>query len=209
MIYKCNICPAEFKTQRGLDNHKHRWYCPECGAKLTTLKGYERHVARHSESVSKKAAAKAEKERLLAIERQEREDQFRKKVELLKERGLFNPKYKAGDKVILSTYRVTKPTREKRWNRMVRVRYEEERYYYAQEFTVKCYIEPNSYDTYTVEKCLRENEQYPVLYATDSGIATEYFREKDVFTDMTAAKSDAAANGKAYKEACDFASMCR
>ena len=204
MIYKCNICPAEFKTQRGLDNHKHRWFCPECGTKLTTLKGYERHVARHSESVSKKAAAKAERERLLAIERQEREDQLRKKVELLKERGLFTPKYKAGDKVILSTYRVTKPTHEWRFTRWVHVRYEEERYYYAQEFIVRGHYEPQF--AYTVGQCLKDGAQYPVTYVTEGGMT---FTERMVFASIEEARADAAANGKAYKEDCDFASMCR
>jgi len=197
-MIKCNICQAEFKTQRGFDNHKHRWYCHECGTKLITLNGYERHMKRHEEG-----DAKAEKERLLAIERQ---NQFRKMVELLKESGLFNPKYKAGDKVILSTYRVTKPTHEKRWNRMVRVRYEEERYYYAQEFTVHGNLEPEMRNSYHVERCIRENEQYPVEYVTE---CHRWFNDGSVFQDMRSAKADADEKGKDYKKACDFAAMCR
>lgn len=201
-MYKCNICPAEFKTQRGLENHKHRWYCSECGKKLTTQKGYDRHVARHSESVSKKV----EKDRLLEIERREREDLFRKKVNLLKEKGLFNPIYKQGDKVILSTYRVTKPTHEKRWNRMVRVRYEEERYYYAQEFTVHGHLEPEMSNSYQVDRCIRDNEQYLVEYVTE---CHRWFSAGSVFPDMESARADARKNADEYKKACDFASMCR
>lgn len=202
MMYKCNTCPAEFKTQQGLNNHKHRWYCSECGEKLKTQKGYERHVARHSEKVSKKA----ENERLLEIERREREDQFRKKVELLKGEGLFNPIYKQGDKVILSTYRVTKPTHEKRWNRMVRMRYEEERHYYAQEFTVHGHLEPEMQNSYQVERCIRENEQYSVEYTTK---CHRWFSKRNVFADMKSAIEDARKNDDEYKKACDFASMCR
>ena len=202
MSYKCDACPAEFKTQRGLENHKHRWFCSECGKKLTTKNGYDRHVARHSESVSKKT----EKDRLLEIEKREREDQFRKKVELLKEKGLFNPIYKQGDKVILSTYRVTKPTHEKRLNRIVRVIYEEERYYYAQEFTARGHIEPEMRNSYQVERCIRENEQYSVEYMTE---CNRWFNKGSVFSDIKTAIADARKNADEYKKACEQVFMCR
>jgi hypothetical protein len=48
-----------------------------------------------------------------------------------------------GSKLIISTYRITKPTHEQRFNRMVKVRYEEERRYFATEITINSLI-PNS-----------------------------------------------------------------
>ena len=198
MEYKCDICPAEFKTQRGLDNHECRWYCKKCRKHFKTQKGYERHVVNHEK--------KKERDKQQEIERKERLLKFQKDVELLKVRGLFKPKYKPGDKVILSTYAVTKPTHEQRWNRMVRVRYEEERRYFAGTFTVGIVIEPEPRDSYMVERCLRNNEQYPVEYVTS---CRKWFNDGSVFENMKEAEEDARTEGKAYKDSCDFAASCR
>lgn len=201
MNYKCDICPAEFKTQRGLDNHKHRWFCPVCNTKLTTKAGYERHVKRHEGEVERKAAEKRQRE----MEEQNRRDQFAKDLELLKERGLFTPIYKPGDKVILSTYHVTKPTHEWRFTRWVRVRYEEERRYYAREFTIREVVIPTIERAYIVRGCLNNNVQYPVVYMTDTGVT---FVEA-VFDNLKDAERDAAERQKAYDQGCREAAMYR
>lgn len=52
--YKCNTCPAEFKTENGLIKHKCRWICKICGTKLTTFGGYNRHLENHSNSEIRK-----------------------------------------------------------------------------------------------------------------------------------------------------------
>ena len=194
--FKCSVCPAEFKTQRGLDNHAHRWICNICGVRLKTAKGYERHMMNHKTAERRKEREEnEEKQRIL---------DFKANIEKLKDLGLFSPIYKIDDRVILSTYHVTKQTHEQRWNRLVRVRYEEERHYYADTFTVMWVIEPNR--EYMVNMCLKNNEQYPVMYRADRGII---FKESEVFRTIEEAKEDAKQKGEKYKEACEFASMCR
>jgi len=194
--FKCSICPAEFKTQRGLDNHAHRWICNICGVRLKTAKGYDRHMMNHKTAERRKEREEnEEKQRII---------DFKAKVEILKSSGLFSPVYKPGDHVILSTYHVTKPTHEQRWNRLVRVRYEEERRYYATTFTVIGVIEPDR--EYMVDRCLKLNEQYPVLYQAEHG---KVFMESEVFESIDEAKADAKQKREKYNESCEFASMCR
>ena len=193
-MFKCNVCAAQFKTQKGLDNHKCRWYCEICGKKLVTLAGYERHIMRHAEK-----KVEADELTLREKERQEqREQAFKENVIKLKSRGLFSPKYKKGDKVFLSLYVVTKPTHQYRYNRWVHVRYEEERKYYSNEFIVGGYIEPQIKDFVRVDYCLR--------YYTEEG---KIFYEANVFCDLQSAEKDAQMRQKEYKEECDFADFCR
>jgi hypothetical protein len=100
--------------------------CPnKCGdsrhpqPKWTTQAGYDAHAAKcpkSPEAVAKKLAelkaiaAKAEADQLAAIAR---------------------AKHKVGDTIHFVGYRVVKPTHEERRGRLVRVRYEELRAYYA------------------------------------------------------------------------------
>lgn len=106
-MYKCTICPAEFKTAQGLANHKCRWVCGECGKKLTTPDEYGKHLKRH-ESAKKREETK----RLKALEEQARYQEQREnkrkeldaKYQKLLDLGLFNPLYNQGDTVIVSSY---------------------------------------------------------------------------------------------------------
>lgn len=198
--FKCNICPAEFKTQRGLDNHKHRWICPICGIKLGTSAGYERHVKRHGPEAEIKEKLKQQAEEAA----KQHEIKLQQQVQQLKEAGLFTPRFRTGDKVFLSTYIVTKPMYEKRRNRMVRVRYEEERRYYADTFTVVGIKEPDN--IYELEYALRNNKQYPITYIADRD---KTFTEDNVFQTIEEAEADAMMKRDKYRQACDFAFQCR
>ena len=201
-MFKCNVCAAQFKTQKGLDNHKCRWYCEICGKKLVTLAGYERHIMRHAEK-KEEAAEQAFREK----EREyQRERLFKEKVIELKSRGLFSPKYKKGDKVFLSLYVVTKPTHQYRYNRLVHVRYEEERKYYSNEFIVEGHIEPQIKDFVRVDYCLKHNKKFEITYYTEDG---KSFYEANVFGDVKSAEEDAQKRQKEYKKDCDFAAFCR
>lgn len=201
-MFKCNVCAAQFKTQKGLDVHKCRWYCKICGKKLVTLAGYERHTMRHAEKkVEAAELALREKER-----QEQREQAFKEKVIELKSRKLFSPKYKEGDKVFLSLYVVTKPTHQYRNNRWVRVRYEEERKYYSNEFIVGGCIEPQIKDFVRVDYCLRHNKKFEITYYTEEEVI---FYETNVFCDLQSAEKDAQMRQKEYKEECDFADFCR
>lgn len=201
-MFKCNVCAAQFKTQKGLDNHKCRWYCRICGKKLVTLAGYERHIIRHTKK-KEEAAEQAFREK----EREyQREQLFKEKVIELKSRGLFSPKYKKGDKVFLSLYVVTKPTHQYRYNRLVHVRYEEERKYYSGEFIVGGHIEPRIEDFVRVDYCLKHNKDCEITYYTEEG---KIFCEANVFCDLQSAEKDAQMRQKDYQKDCDFAAFCR
>ena len=201
-MYKCNICPAEFKTEKGLSNHKCRWICKICGTKLTTAKGYDRHLQNHSNSEIRK---KEQQLKQVELQRQ-KEEEFAIKYQQLKDKGLFNPLYNSGDTVIVSSYVVTKPTHEQRFNRMVRVRYEEERRYSVFDWIIDKAIEPTVNDLWRIGVCIEKNEQYPIRYLTKN---LKIITHSDIFQDKKTANEDCENKGKKYKEACDFASMCR
>ncbi len=201
-MYKCNICPAEFKTEKGLSNHKCRWFCKICGTKLTTLKGYNKHLENHSNSETRK-----KEQQIKQVEAQKQKDEeFAIKYQKLIDMGLFNPLYNSGDSVIVSTYIVTKPTHEQRFNRMVRVRYEEERRYDVFDWIIDKVIEPTINDLYRINNCIEMNKQYPIQYVTKN---FKVISESDIFQDRSKAKELSDNNSKQYKDACDFASRCR
>jgi hypothetical protein len=201
-MYKCNICPAEFKTEKGLSNHKCRWNCKICGTKLTTQKGYNRHLDNHS-NVDTKIKEKALKQ---AEEAKRKEVEFFEKYQILKELNLFTPLFNSGDNVIISTYVVTKPTHEQRFNRMVRVRYEEERRYSVFDWVIEKAIEPTINDLYRINHCIEKKEQYPIRYLTKNN---KVISPLDIYQDRDKANEDSVNKNKSYKEACEFASMCR
>lgn len=128
------------------------------------------------------------------------------KYKILKEMNLFNPSFNSGDNVIVSTYVVTKPTHEKRFNRMVRVRYEEERRYDVFDWVIDKVIEPTINDLYRINNCIELKQQYLIQYLTTN---LKIISDSDIFQDRAKAYEDASSKGKQYKEACDFASICR
>lgn len=201
-MYKCNICPAEFKTENGLSNHKCRWYCKICGTKLTTQKGYNKHLDNHSnaESIKKEKALKQAKQAKI------REEDFLAKYQTLKDLNLFTPLFNSGDSVIVSTYVITKPTHEQRFNRMVRVRYEEERRYSVFDWVIEKAIEPTINDLFRINHCIEKNEQYPIRYLTKNN---KVISNLDIYQDRNKANEDSQNKDKSYKEACEFASRCR
>jgi hypothetical protein len=201
-MYKCNICPAEFKTEKGLSNHKCRWFCKICGTKLTTLKGYNKHLHNHSNSEIRKQEQLVKQAQL----QKQKEDEFAIKYQKLVEMDLFKPLYNSGDNVIVSTYIVTKPTHEQRFNRMVRVRYEEERRYDVFDWVIDKVIEPTINDLYIINNCIELNQKYPIHYLTKN---FKTISELNIFKDRDKANEDSEIKSKQYKDACDFASMCR
>ena len=120
--------------------------------------------------------------------------------------GLFSPLYNSGDSVIVSTYIVTKPTHEQRFNRMVRVRYEEERKYDVFDWVIDKVIEPTINDLYRINNCIELNQKYPIHYLTKN---FKTISELNIFNDRIKANDDSTNEGKQYKDACDFASRCR
>ena len=201
-MYKCNICPAEFKTEKGLSNHKCRWFCKICGTKLTTANGYDRHLKNHTNSETRK-----KEQQLKQIESQkQKEEEFVIKYQKLVDMGLFSPLYNSGDSVIVSTYIVIKPTHEQRFNRMVRVRYEEERKYDVFDWVIDKVIEPTINDLYRINNCIELNQKYPIHYLTKN---FKTISELNIFNDRIKANDDSTNKGKQYKDACDFASRCR
>jgi hypothetical protein len=200
-MFKCEVCPAEFKTQKGLDNHKCRWICNHCGKKLATAKGHERHVKNHgkqSENRIKIEASKVEKQRLQV----EKYDFLKSEIIKL---GLFNPNYKVGDTVFISTYYVTKPTHEWRGTRLVHVRYEEDRIYRGLKTTITEVSMSTS--CYSLEFSIKENKSASIYYRVNGD--NKQFGEDSFYPSMELAEKDATATGLKYKESCDFASMCR
>jgi len=201
-MYKCNICPAEFKTEKGLSNHKCRWFCKVCSAKLTTLKGYNKHLENHSTLKTMKS-----EQQLKQIELQKQKDEeLAIKHQKMIDMGLFNPLYKSGDRVIVSTYIVIKPTHELRFNRMVKVRYEEEIRYDVFDWVIDKVMKPTINDLHKIENCIKLNSQYPIQYGTKN---LKVISESQIFQDRSKAEELAAYNNKKHKEASEFASMCR
>jgi hypothetical protein len=105
--------------------------CPyHCGdprfpqPKWKTEKGYLNHLAKCPNR------PEVVEERNRRREEQEKEDKEEK------EKALANFEYKIGDKIIVCSYRVTKPIYEQRGTRRVKVRYEEERKYFAKEIEI-------------------------------------------------------------------------
>jgi len=196
---KCEKCPAEFKTQRGLENHKCRWICKKCMAKYKTEAGYNRHVKNNC-SVDKNKLAAIKVTDDMVRRRQEFEDNLL----ILKEKGLLHSKYAVGDTVFASGYYVTKPTHEQRFGRMVRVRYEEERRYYAEKRAVTHVMDPTVLDLYKMKQCVEKNEPFEVKFLIGYN-----FTCTGLHNSLEEATEYSLKESKSYKESCEFASMCR
>ena len=96
-----------------------------------------------------------------------------------------------GSKLIISTYYVTKPTHKQRFNRTVRVRYEEERKYFATEITINS-ITPNS-------------GYNPSFLIND----TYWKNNITIFDNMVEAELHASESQKKYNKSCDDAASYR
>lgn len=198
-LLTCTICPAEFKTQRGLDNHKCRWFCKKCGNKFKTAKGYDKHVLILCGNDKVAAARKKEQERLENTVRE-----FTSTWAELQEKGLFNPKYEVGDQVFVSAYYVTKPIYEQRGSRRVKMRYEEERRYFAEKKNIEKVVYPDYNQIYSMKYCIESNRQFPVEY--NVGYHNVILK---IFDNLEEAKAHSDEASKNYKEHCEHASFCR
>lgn len=96
-----------------------------------------------------------------------------------------------GSELIISTYDVTKPKYEQRGSRMVKVRYEEVRRYYAAKITINSLI-PNS----------GHNPSFLINNTYWRGDIT-------IFEDFEQAKIHAAECQRSYNKSCDEASLMR
>jgi hypothetical protein len=100
---------------------------------------------------------------------------------------MFFEEYKIGQRVIIVSYVVTKPTHEQRFNRMVKVRYEEGRRYYAEEITIETVVAENG-----------------------GIIINQIYHKCDIYNGtLEAAQREADEGQKAYDDHCKFASDCR
>jgi len=96
-----------------------------------------------------------------------------------------------GSKLFISSYKVTKPTHVQKFNRMVRVRYEEERRYFATEITINSLQPGNGYlPNFLI------NSQY-------------WFKSIKIFESMQDAEVDSLKHQNSYDESCKEASRCR
>lgn len=96
-----------------------------------------------------------------------------------------------GSKLIISAYRVTKPTHVQKFNRMVRVRYEEERRYFATEITINS-LTPNS----------GYNPSFLINHTYWKG-------DIKIFSSLKDAEVDASEHQKSYDKSCAEASSYR
>jgi len=174
----------EFEGKIVKPNKQGKYYCPfKCGQEgypqpsWKTEKGFRGHMIKCSKRPS-----------LAKINSDKKNEQIEKNEEKINQFLSIHP---IGSTIFISSHRVTKPTHVQRGNRMVKVRYEEERRYFAAEIEIKR-ITPNSYS-------------YPEFQLN-------YQYWNDVFKiheTMKEAESSAEKNNKSYKKGCDFASMCR
>lgn len=126
-----------------------------------------------------------------------------KKIENLKQQCIDSGKipYKIGDTINYYGYYITKPTHVQKFNRMVRVRYEEERSYYAETTTVN-YIDFEipyyNIDNITIDYII---ENYMVI--------NHKIRLNNIFSTLKEATEKKEQEAKRYKEDCEHAAMCR
>jgi len=114
------------------------------------------------------------------------------KAEILASLGL-----KIGDKIAVVKEWIIKPTHEKRFNRMVRVRYEAVKRFEAMEIEVKK-IEVYS-STLTDKEFIKRNNL----------VINDEFRLSDISSSLDVAKLRAIECQRSYDAACEFASQCR
>lgn len=149
--------------------------------KWKTENGFRKHM----ESCSGKPSAKKKAEEA----RNARLSEYIEKGNLMISK--FLSEYPIGSEIFISAYYVTKPTHVQRGNRMVKVRYEEERKYFARKVTVQT-VHPNR-----------------ATFA-DFNINNSYWKSDiEIFSSMKEAESHASKRQKSYDESCHFASMCR
>jgi hypothetical protein len=106
--------------------------------------------------------------------------------------------YTIGQKIYYVREIITKPTHEKRWNRMVRVRYEEEKRFSAEEDEIKTIdVEWDGY----VPKDIDSMKHYVVLNGR--------IKLRTLCDSYKEAIEKAIQDKIKYDEACEFAYMCR
>lgn len=167
--------------------------CPyHCGVtgypipKWKTEKGFQQHIK------------KCHKRPSLIKSRQEEETNDRLLFEKMKEEIISTLPYKIGQKLFYVKEIIVKPTHVMKFNRMVKVRYEEEKDFQAREDELK-YIDV----------------QYPGFVPKEVETLKFYVRLNgfikisSLCQNMEEAKKKASDDMKSYKEYCDFASFCR
>lgn len=94
-------------------------------------------------------------------------------------------KYKVGDTISYVCEVITKPTHESRWGRLVRVRYEPEKYYRADRSEIR------------------------TIGWDGSVVYNGHIQERDICASLEEAQKFAEERTTAWKEACQFAARCR
>lgn len=126
-----------------------------------------------------------------------------KKIEELKKLCIESGKipYKIGDTINYYGYYVTKPTHVQKFNRMVRVRYEEERSYYAETTTV------NHID-FEIPFYFLDNKNIDDII-NNYMVINHKIKLHQIFQTLKEATDIKNIEAKKYKDDCEHAAMCR
>ena len=184
MIFTCERCkiaplkngfrrPYQWKTETGFNNHK---------CYTVTQEKRDKTRAANKDLVAQKRAEAAQ----AAEERRRIEYEAAMKVRV------ETAKHRPGDFVYAVFYRVTKGTHEQRYNRLVRVRYEEERSYQACEMVI---TEITLHGYLACPKGMT----FPSQKISDA----------DIFPSMPEAVTAFQKRAAQYKEHCERADFCR
>lgn len=150
-----------------------------------TEKGFKKHMTECSRRPS------------FEKDKQNKEAAERAAFEPIKSEILASLDIKIGDKVAVVKEWIVKPTHEKRFNRMVRVRYEAVKRFEGIEIEIKKIdVRPTSL---TDREFIKRNN----LYINDE------YRLSDISSSLETAKLRATECQRSYDAACEFASQCR
>lgn len=179
------------KSNRGY--YKCPYGCHNSGypmPKWKTEKGFRGHMAKCKNSPSNVKAN--------MLKMKEKNESRNRLVQACLDSGLIP--YKIGDKIYYHSYHVTKPTHQQKWNRMVRVRYEEERRYYHQEDTIR---------TIDIQIPYYNSEESVEYLIKNYLVINGRVRLSDICTTLNEAKDIAISQQIAYDKSCEDAARCR
>ena len=194
----------EFEGKIVKPNKNGLYYCPYCKSttgysrpKWKTEKGFKGHMAK---CMSKPSVVDQ-------IKNKQNENQV--EFDKMKIEVLSNLEYKIGDKIVYIREIIIKPTHEQRFNRMVRVRYEAVKRWEAYEGVISN-IEAIQYNNNNNNNILPPSLEYLKNNNVIISVGYHSMRISGIFNGtLKEAEEKAKEETKLYKEACDFASMCR
>lgn len=201
---KTPLPPVDHKGQR-IEPKNGVYRCPnDCGSKgypkpkWKTKTGFEKHLVTCDAAIERSKIREQKKKEA---------DELKKQVNDFNKKAMkwyikhHDTKYHVGDLIYYVHKQVTKPTHEQRGNRMVKVRYEEERRYSCAAFKIA--IVTAKYSGKDVYEDDNEN-----IYIVYSNTHTTLF-EREIFTDKTECETRAQDSQKSYDDGVKFSQYCR